>query len=92
MNEEGWYIDPFGKHEARWFSDGTPTSLVRDGDVESEEPPPADPVPGVPERVPETTPQDGTDLRRADEAEKGEFDPQALTQAASEAIDSTPGF
>ena len=32
MNEEGWYVDPFGRHEALWISDGTPTALVRDDD------------------------------------------------------------
>jgi hypothetical protein len=34
--EEGWYTDPFGRHEARWLSDGSPTKLVRDGDAESD--------------------------------------------------------
>ena len=29
MNAEGWYVDPYGLHGARWFSDGTPTALVR---------------------------------------------------------------
>jgi len=39
---EGWYVDPFGKHAARWFSDGTPTALVRDaGGVTSQEEPPS---------------------------------------------------
>ena len=33
--EEGWFTDPFGRHEARWLSFGKPTKLVRDGDVES---------------------------------------------------------
>ncbi|MGO9558621.1 MAG: hypothetical protein ACLPQS_12840 [Acidimicrobiales bacterium] len=37
---EGWYRDPYGSHEARWFSDGTPTALVRDGRQESQDPPP----------------------------------------------------
>ena len=31
---EGWYTDPYGRHEARWMSAGTPTRLVRDGEVE----------------------------------------------------------
>jgi hypothetical protein len=44
MNEEGWYIDPFGRHEARWISDGTPTALVRDGEAESQDPPPDEPI------------------------------------------------
>jgi hypothetical protein len=39
---EGWYFDPFQRHEARWFSDGTPTSLVRDAGLESHDAPPAD--------------------------------------------------
>jgi hypothetical protein len=34
-NEEGWYTDPYGLHEARWMSMGNPTKLVRDGGVES---------------------------------------------------------
>ena len=44
MTEEGWYIDPYGRHEARWISEGTPTALVRDGGVESQDPPPDQPV------------------------------------------------
>jgi hypothetical protein len=32
---EGWHPDLFGSHEFRWFSDGRPTSRVRDGGVES---------------------------------------------------------
>jgi hypothetical protein len=27
--EEGWYTDPFGRHEARWLSNGHATKLVR---------------------------------------------------------------
>jgi len=37
---QGWYADPFGAHESRWFSQGTPTSLVRDGRAEAQDPPP----------------------------------------------------
>ena len=37
---EGWCTDPFGRHEARWLSQGTPTKLVRDGGVESYDDPP----------------------------------------------------
>ncbi len=32
---EGWANDPFGTHEVRYFVDGRPTKLVRDGSVES---------------------------------------------------------
>ena len=38
---QGWCYDPYGEHEARWFSDGRPTVLVRDGSQESRDPPPA---------------------------------------------------
>jgi hypothetical protein len=37
---QGWFRDPFGVHESRWFSQGTPTALVRDGRVEAQDPPP----------------------------------------------------
>jgi hypothetical protein len=40
---EGWYRDPYGLHEDRWFSDGRPTKLVRDGGVEASDEPPSDP-------------------------------------------------
>jgi len=36
---QGWFADPFGVHDARWFSQGTPTALVRDGRAESQDPP-----------------------------------------------------
>jgi hypothetical protein len=32
---EGWYRDPTGRHEQRWFSDGAPTALVRDGELDA---------------------------------------------------------
>jgi hypothetical protein len=40
-HEEGWYKDPYGLHIDRWMSDGKPTRLVRDGDRESDDEPPA---------------------------------------------------
>ena len=40
IRAQGWYVDPYRQHEARWFSDGTPTALVRDGGVESRDDPP----------------------------------------------------
>lgn len=39
-NAQNWCPDPFGLHEARWFSNGIPTALVRDAGVESQDPPP----------------------------------------------------
>jgi hypothetical protein len=39
-NAQNWCPDPFGLHEARWFSNGIPTALVRDAGVEAQDPPP----------------------------------------------------
>jgi len=36
---EGWYTDHTGAHELRWYSVGTPTDLVKDGAIESRDPP-----------------------------------------------------
>jgi len=44
MRVQGWYPDPYEKHDDRWFSDGKPTRLVRDQGTESfDEPPPERP-------------------------------------------------
>ena len=71
MKAQGWYRDPYGLHEDRYFSDGQPTKLVRDGSVECYDPPP----PGAPDReLVEVTPSesgDGLDLRRADDQSAG---------------------
>lgn len=53
MHEEGWHVDPFGRHEARWISDGTPTRLVRDAGVVSKDPPPDTPFEGAIQLLPE---------------------------------------
>lgn len=42
---QGWYEDPFRLHEARYFSAGRPTRLVRDGDAESYDQPPDEGTP-----------------------------------------------
>ena len=36
--KEGWYEDPAGRHEYRWFSVGAPTDLVRDGPATGHDP------------------------------------------------------
>lgn len=63
MLAEGWYRDPFGKHDDRWFSAGRPTKLVRDGGVESHDPPPepewSGPLDDVPEPEPAPAEQPG---------------------------------
>jgi hypothetical protein len=66
MDAEGWYVDPYGVHEVRWFSDGSATALVRDGVVEAHDPPPDAPYEGPLVEPPETVVDDGSDLRRAD--------------------------
>jgi hypothetical protein len=40
MRAEGWYRDPYELHDGRWFSDGTPTAVVSDDGVETNDPPP----------------------------------------------------
>ena len=52
ISDEGWFVDPFGRHEARWLSDGRPTQLVRDGGVESNDEPPETQIVGPAVRVP----------------------------------------
>jgi hypothetical protein len=42
----GWYQDPYRLHELRWISSGRATRLVRDGDVNSSDVPPAEPFEG----------------------------------------------
>ncbi len=91
MEAEGWYVDPYGIHEARWISAGKPTELVRDGGKESKDAPPSNPYPGRLQELPETAPRDGIDLRRADAAESNSFDPDDVKQAAWDAFGETTG-
>ncbi len=35
---EGWYTDPYQRHQARWMSQGTPTPLVKDSGIEGTDP------------------------------------------------------
>ncbi len=60
---QGWYVDPYGIHDHRWFSQGTPTALVRDGRTESQDPPPDRPYEGplvtaAPPRAPDRPAED----------------------------------
>jgi hypothetical protein len=34
---QGWCADPWDRYEQRWFSQGTPTGLVRTGGVEAQD-------------------------------------------------------
>ncbi len=87
MNEslEGWYTDPFGRHEARWFSSGRATFLVKDGNIESHDEPPDEATSVVPERIVPVGSRDST--RRADDAQLEYFDPQRAIDAAETGID-----
>ena len=68
---------------------GLPLRSFGTPEIESQDPPPDEPVTVGMERVAETTPVDGTDLKRADDAQRQHFDPAAMTDAAEEGIDSS---
>jgi hypothetical protein len=89
---EGWYRDPYGIHQDRWFSAGTLTALVRDQGVESRDEPPGYPPPAPPAGIPETDAFPADDLRRADEkeADGAHYDAETVAEQASDA--ATTGF
>jgi hypothetical protein len=73
---QGWYVDPFGRHELRWFSEGAPTALVRDGGTDGEDPPPQPTWDGALQHPPEVAAVDetlraGVDPELADPDEAG---------------------
>ncbi len=47
----GWFTDPYRRHEARWMSQGRPTSLVRDGTIEGNDPVADEPFKVTPVRI-----------------------------------------
>jgi hypothetical protein len=67
MPVQGWFRDPYGIHEDRYFSQDSATRLVRDHGAESyDDPPPWVPVePLVP--LPSSPGDDHPDPRRADD-------------------------
>jgi hypothetical protein len=70
---QGWYRDPFGVHEDRYFSEGLPTKLVRDGRAEAYDEPPDERFVAADLVRAESPLEDGSggsDLRRADDAER----------------------
>jgi hypothetical protein len=88
--EEGWFTDPYGRHEARWLSAGHPTKLVRDGGVESYDEPPDEPASRIPVRLEEDPVEDGGEgLRRADEAEVNIYDQANVNRAVLDVFDET---
>ena len=86
---EGWYRDRYGVHQDRWFSDGRPTQLVRDGRVEAPDEPPSEP-PGALVGIPAHGLTSPDDLRRADDAEAGSaLDEAAMRERASSTVTTT---
>jgi hypothetical protein len=84
-DEEGWFTDPFGRHEARWLSNGTPTKLVRDGDDESYDDPPDEAPTEEPTRIEvEVEALGGVDMLRAGESGR-QGDLASLTDAMGDA-------
>jgi hypothetical protein len=80
---EGWYTDPYERHEARWMSQGVPSALVRDGRVEGQDPVADEPIQVTPVRIEGHAPDDGSDLLRADDAERGDpYDPEKAQRRA----------
>ena len=87
MRAEGWYQDPYKIHTDRWFSDGTPTELVRDGRTDSKDPPPDTPFSGPLVESVSKEEADGDDLRRADDpTPEGEYDSKKSVDAAFDAF------
>ena len=86
-NEEGWFQDHFRIHEDRWYSDGVPTSLVRDGGVESTDPPPSRHVPSEPlvRSIPHNPSSGPDDLLRADDTESNAEENPDYSERAFEA-------
>jgi len=90
MKPEGWYTDPYARHEARWLSDGVATKLVRDGDATSYDEPPEGPFVREPEAIePDPVRGGADDLRRADDAERlgGAEDLRRADEAESGPVD-----
>jgi hypothetical protein len=90
MTAQGWYLDPFGHHEARWFSDGIATALVQDHGVESKDEPQNQAIEES-ELVlfHGTPPMDGSDIRRADDTTAEAFDAKAQSRAAFDAMNKS---
>jgi len=74
MSEEGWYTDPYRLHEHRWFSDGSPTALVRDEGTTSKDSPPNSPYVEEPKVVEPPPTRAADELRRAGGSESDSAD------------------
>jgi hypothetical protein len=88
---EGWYTDPYERHEVRWLSQGTPTSFVRDGGTEGNNPVEDAPFKVTPVRIEIEGPGDGSDRLRADDAQSEDpYDSQEASRAATDVFDPSP--
>jgi hypothetical protein len=84
---EGWFTDPYQRHEARWMSQGTATRLVRDGNVEGSDPVTDEPFKVTPVMIEGHPAHNGSDMLRADDAEREPpLDPEAFGDAAFDAF------
>jgi hypothetical protein len=89
LKAEGWYEDPFGSHGARWFSDGTPTNLVRDHGQVSRDELPDTPYEGTPTPLVASGDDSADDLRRADD-DKTPYSPAQGVGAVYDFFDQLP--
>jgi hypothetical protein len=83
VGPEGWYQDPYGRHQKRWFSSGQPTPLVKDGDAEGHDEV-SGPLPGPLVPIEEQVWDHGQDLARADEVEAKSVSAPDLVRAGQE--------
>jgi Penicillin binding protein transpeptidase domain/NTF2-like N-terminal transpeptidase domain len=94
MPVQGWYPDPYERHDDRWFSDGKPTRLVRDHGTEScDEPPLEHPRAPLP---PDSTGRDEPgekQLRSAENAgQDGSYDEPQGTRPEQKRDHFVPGM
>jgi hypothetical protein len=75
---QGWFVDPYGIHDHRYYSQGKATALVRDGRAEAQDPPPEGVVTGplVPARAAPTGRESEDLLRGADRGRTPSDDPE----------------
>lgn len=84
---EGWNPDPYGRHEARWYSAGRPTALVSDDGQDGQDPLPGGTPPNTPESVSTASPLNAAAIRpnAADVAESS-ASPAAGTDMGQNAV------
>jgi hypothetical protein len=87
MQAQGWYHDPYGVHEERYYSAGEATKLVCDRGIESYDPPPVGPPSVEPaEMTPSRAPY-GSDDQSAGGAS---YDKEAAYNAVQQVLAQNP--